>query len=163
MSSYLPSLYKARVPTRQRVCCICVDRTQGKTEKVRLGYGVEIWLCAPHASVKFQRQRGGRDFVLTLHELWASHGCLTLNRSKALTAHGAALKQGRNAKRARPGSYAWPELRRRAESAYASGATPDAITHHVNHLFDTYPARPPSRRTLRRWHTERRWLAPGPP
>ena len=31
MSDYLPSLYKARkVPTKQTVCCICVDRTRGK-------------------------------------------------------------------------------------------------------------------------------------
>ena len=159
MSSYLPSLYKAKVPTKQRVCCICVDRTRGKTQKVRLGFGVEIWLCEAHASPEFQRQRGGRDFVLTLHDLWAAHGCLTLARSKALTAHSTALKQTRAAKRPRPGSYAWPDLRRRAEAAYAGGAAPDHLTHRISQLFpDDAPARPPSRRTLRRWHTERRWL-----
>ena len=33
----LPTLYKARdVPTKQPVCAICVDRTRGKTHKLRL-------------------------------------------------------------------------------------------------------------------------------
>jgi hypothetical protein len=29
-------------------------------------------------------------------------------------------------------------------------------------LHATGPAHPPSRRTMRRWHTERRWLARAP-
>jgi hypothetical protein len=79
-SPYLPSLYKARkVPTKQPVCAICVDRTRGKTQRVGFGYGVEVWLCEGHASVGFLTQRGGRDVVLTLRRCvageWVFDGC----------------------------------------------------------------------------------------
>jgi hypothetical protein len=48
---YLATLYKARkVPTKQPVCVICLDRTRGTTQRLRLGYGVEIWLCEGHAA-----------------------------------------------------------------------------------------------------------------
>src|SRR3954447_9071338 len=47
----LPTLYKARnVPTKQPVCVICIERTRGRTQHVRYGYGVEVWLCEGHAS-----------------------------------------------------------------------------------------------------------------
>ena len=53
-SDYLPTLYKARrVPTKQPVCAICVDRTRAKTQRLTLTHGVAVWLCAPHASVEF--------------------------------------------------------------------------------------------------------------
>ena len=59
----LPTLYKARgVPTKQVVCAICVDRTRGRTERVRLTHRVSVWLCPEHASREFQTQRRGRDF-----------------------------------------------------------------------------------------------------
>jgi len=161
MSYYAPSLYKARkVPTKQNVCCICVDRTRGKTQKVRLGYGVEIWLCQAHACPEFQRQRNGRDFELTLSRLWSAHGCWTVARQKALkafTTARVAAKQPRH----RPGSYAWPELRQRAEAAFAKGAAPEWIAGEVKRRYTDCPARPPSRRTIRRWHAERRWIGPG--
>src|SRR5207245_2405355 len=113
-SPYLPSLYKARnVPTKQPVCAICVDRTRGKTQRVGFGYGVEVWLCAGHASAAFQRQRSGRDLVLTLTELWRANGCLTVARRKAMDAHVASLKP--RPQRPRPGSYAWPRVRATAE------------------------------------------------
>jgi len=39
----LPTLYKARgLSTKQPVCAICVERTRGRTEQVRLGYGVGV-------------------------------------------------------------------------------------------------------------------------
>jgi hypothetical protein len=158
-TSYVPTLYKARkVPAKQPVCAICVDRTRGKTQHVRLTYGVALWLCAEHASAEFQTQRSGRDFVLTLQRLWQAHGCLTASRSKALTAHLAALS-GRPP-RPRPGSYAWPLLRARAEARFAAGASPaDAMTA-IGRAFATgHPlARPPSPRTVHRWHADRRWL-----
>src|SRR5262249_23018649 len=94
MSSYLPSLYKARnFPTKQVACCICVERTRGRTQKLILGYGVEIWLCKDHASREFQTQRDGRDFELTLMRLWQAHGCWTLARHKALKAFTAARQE----------------------------------------------------------------------
>jgi len=74
----LPTLYKARgLSTKQPVCAICVERTRGRTEQVRLGYGVGVWLCAGHASREFQTRRGGRDFVRTLSGVWKANGCLT--------------------------------------------------------------------------------------
>jgi hypothetical protein len=159
-----PTLYKARgVPTKQPVCAICVDRTRGRTTRLDLGHGVHVWLCAPHASLEFQTQRAGRDFVLTLSRLWQAHGCLTQPRQRALDRHLAARKPAQAAERPRPGSYAWPEVRKRVEHALAAGTTLDRITAA---LADPRPfgrARPPSRATLQRWRRERRWLAARPP
>jgi hypothetical protein len=164
-SDYLPTLYKARkVPTKQVVCAICVERTRGRTELLRLGYGVSVWLCRAHASREFQVQRNGRDFVLTLMQLWQAHGCLTAARHKALDGHLAALKE--RAARTKPGSYAWPDLRRHVERAYSGGAPTAAAIAHVSRTLATCPARPPSARTMHRWRAQRRWLvepSTGPP
>jgi hypothetical protein len=62
----LPSLYKARHIGKQNPCAICVERTRGRTQRVTLGYGVQVWLCAGHASVEFLTHRSGRDLVVTL-------------------------------------------------------------------------------------------------
>jgi hypothetical protein len=159
--AYVPTLYKQRrVPTRQAVCAICVERTRGRTTELNMGYGVTVWLCSGHASHAFQTQRSGRDLVLTLQRLWRAHGCLTAARHKALRAHLAAL-QGPNA-RSRPGSYTWPTLRAEAEQRFAAGAPPLAVIAalRARHAADT--ARAPSIRTMRRWCTERRWLARPP-
>jgi hypothetical protein len=156
--SYLPTLYKARVPTKQPVCAICIDRTQGKTSVLGLGYGVEVWLCAAHASTEFQRQRAGRDFVLTLRGIWKANGCLTAARSRALNAHLARLRE--RPQRNRPGSYAWPQLRLAAEAAFREGQSPLAVASlHQSRLADC-EARPPSLRTFRRWKAQRRWISP---
>ena len=109
--------------------------------------------------------RSGRDFVLTLQRLWQAHGCLTTARSRALSAHLAALTATPRARR-RPGSYAWPELRRRLEARFAGGLSPSAATAQVTRAFSAgHPlARPPSTRTVQRWHADARWLtSPSPP
>jgi hypothetical protein len=156
-----PTLYKARgVPLKQAVCAICVDRTRGRTTRVELGYGVHVWLCAPHASLEFQRQRAGRDFVLTLSRLWQAHGCLTGSRQRALDQHLAARRPDPSRDRPRPGSYAWPEERRRAERAFAGGAALDTVASALTDPRAFGRARPPSRATLARWRRERRWLNP---
>ncbi len=156
-SDYLPTLYKARkVPTKQPVCMICIDRTRGKTQLVRLGYGVSVSLCAAHASTEFQRQRNGRDFARTLLGVWQACGCLTAARHKAIHAH--LTSQTDQPARPRPGSYAWPELRRTLEHRYAAGARPADIAHTIHTRYATCPAHPPSHRTLQRWHHQRRWL-----
>ncbi len=160
-SSYLPTLYKARkVPTKQAVCAICAERTRGRTRLVELGYGVTVHLCQGHASREFQTQRNGRDFVLTLQRLWHAHGCLTAARSNALRRHLAACS-GAEA-RPRPGSYSWPELRQTAEAAFAAGNPAQAVIAALRGLHETGPAHPPSARTMRRWHADRRWLARAP-
>jgi hypothetical protein len=158
----LPTLYKARrVPTKQAVCAICVERTRGKTRLVELGYGVSVHLCEGHASDEFQTQRNGRDFVLTLQRLWHAHGCLSVARSNALRRHLAACS-GAEA-RPRPGSYAWPELRQLAEHAFAAGHPAGAVIAILRRLHETGAAHPPSPRTMRRWHAERRWIVRPPP
>ncbi len=158
---YAPSLYKARgVPLKQPVCGICIDRTRGRTARVDLGYGVSIWLCAAHASPGFLCGRSGRDLVLTLMRTWQAHGCYTAARRKALDAHLARLRA--RPPRQRPGSYAWPELRRRVEAACAKGAGAHAAAQLAARARYGIAA-PPSARTLRRWRTERRWAeAPAP-
>src|SRR4051794_37864463 len=107
---YLPSLYKARkVPVKQPVCAICVDRTRGRTQCVELGYGVSVWFWERHADLGFLTARGGRDLVVTLMRVWQANGCLTAARRKALERHVAGLRPA--GRRARPGSYAWPAVR----------------------------------------------------
>jgi hypothetical protein len=156
----LPTLYKARnLPLKRPVCAICVDRTRGRTQEIRLGYRVTVWLCPGHAAQAFQTKRGGRDFVRTLMGVWQANGCMTAARHRALDSHLAQLRA--HPPRQRPGSYTWPDLRRRLEARYATGAPPiDPHTHH--YPCDTCTAHSPSRRTLQRWHAERRWLSRPP-
>jgi hypothetical protein len=157
-----PTLYKARhVPTKQQVCAICVDRTRGKTQRVQLTHRVSVWLCQAHASREFQTQRSGRDFVTTLHRVWKANDCLTVARDRALTAH-LAQQRGPRPERPRPGSYTWPSLRRAVEAEYARGTTPYQAHQAVHRQHADCPARPPSRRTIQRWHAQRRWLAQPP-
>ncbi|MDX6533810.1 MAG: hypothetical protein QOF68_1554 [Gaiellales bacterium] len=154
------SLYKARkVPTKQPVCAICVDRTRGRTQRVTFGYGVEVWMCQAHASTEFLTGRSGRDVVVTLIGIWRANGCLTAARQRALDAHLAALKP--RPRRKRPGSYAWPKLRLRAEQLWHAGDSRDNVQRRI--LSATYQnAQSPSRRTIQRWHADRRWAAPRP-
>jgi hypothetical protein len=157
-----PTLYKARqVATKQPVCAICVDRTRGKTQKLQLTHRVSVWLCQDHASPTFQTRRSGRDFVTTLAAVWKANDCLTIARNKALTAHLQSLRAPKPP-RPCPGSYAWPDLRRDVERAYRDGVTPQEATRHVNEQHGAGPARPPSRRTIQRWHAQRRWLVRPP-
>jgi hypothetical protein len=142
-SPYLPTLYKARhVPTKQPVCAICVERTRGRTQHVRLGHRVGVWLCEAHGSREFQTRRNGRDFVRTLHGVWQANDCLTLARSRALDAHLAGLRE--RPQRARPGSYAWPELRHALEHRYARGASPTQLALLVHDRYRSCPAHAPA-------------------
>jgi hypothetical protein len=157
-----PTLYKARnVPTKQPVCAICVDRTRGATQRLRLTHRVSVWLCADHAGREFQTRRSGRDFVTTLAAVWKANDCLTVARDKALNAHLERLR-GAAPQRPRPGSYAWPDLRRSVERDYARGATPHEAHAAVQHEHGAGSATPPSRRTIQRWHAQRRWLVRPP-
>jgi hypothetical protein len=153
----LPTLYKARnLPLKRPVCAICVDRTRGRTEEIRLGYRVAVWLCPGHAAQAFQTKRGGRDFVRSLMGVWQANGCMTAARHRALDAHLNQLRT--RPPRNRPGSYAWPELRRRLEVRCATGAPPLDPANPPHHACQACTAHAPSRRTLQRWHAERRWL-----
>jgi hypothetical protein len=158
--SRLPSLYKARgIPVKSPICAICLDRTRGRTLERELTHGVRIWLCEGHHSVEFLRANAGRDFVVTLMRSWRAHGCLTRARSRALDAHLLAVRAlGKTVTRRRPGSYAWPRLRREAEEAFARG---DGILSTISRLRERHlldHATVPSVRTMRRWFSQCRWL-----
>ena len=159
--AYVPTLYKNRgVPLKSPVCAICIDRTRGQTTRLDLGYGVRVSLCRLHASVEFQCSYAGREFVLTLMRVWEAQGCMTLPRHRALEAHSARIREnGRASTRWRPGSYSWVRLREEAERRFFDGAALDAtiVTLRGRHADDF--ARPPSVRTMRRWHAQRRWLS----
>ena len=133
----LPTLYKARnLPLKRPVCAICVDRTRGRTEEVRLGYRVTVWLCPGHAAQAFQTKRGGRDFVRTLMGVWQADGCLTVARHRALDAHLGSFAQtapatGREATPGRSCVAAWkrampPEWRPLTRPASATIRVPAA-------------------------------------
>lgn len=158
--TYLPTLYKARgVPVKSPICAICLDRTRGRTLERQLTHGVRIWLCEGHHSVEFLRRNAGRDFVVTLMRTWRSHGCLTRARSRALDAHlGAIRATGGAAKRPRPGSYAWPRLRREAEEAFARGERILATITRLRERHALDHATVPSIRSMRRWFAQGRWL-----
>ena len=156
----LPSLYKARgVPVKSPVCAICVDRTRGKTLERQLTHGVRIWLCAGHHSIEFMRANAGRDFAVTLMRSWRAHGCLTRARARALDAHLHAIKAtGTRTNRPRPGSYAWPRLRREAEHDFARGRPVLTTIARLRQRHASGAATVPSIRTMRRWFSQGRWL-----
>jgi hypothetical protein len=142
------------------LCAICADRTRGTTIPVRLAYRVTVWLCEAHASPEFQARRDGLDLVEALERLWHAHGCLTAARRRALAAHVALFTRA-PAARSRPGSYAWPELRLRAEAEWAGGAPPLPTIQRLRRELAGGPVTPPSVRTMQRWFSQGRWrLAP---
>lgn len=45
---------KARgLPLKRPVCATCIDRTRRRTEEIRVGYRVTVWLWPGHASQAF--------------------------------------------------------------------------------------------------------------
>jgi hypothetical protein len=124
---------------------------------------VKLSLCEGHHSVEFMRSNAGRDFAVTLMRIWRAQGCFTRARSRALDAHLKAVRTLRTTiVRARPGSYAWPRLRREAEECFARG---DGILNTISRLREWHArdhAKAPSMRTMRRWFAQGRWLRAGP-
>jgi hypothetical protein len=156
----LPTLYKCRgIPVKMPICAICLDRTRGRTQVRELTHGVRLSLCEGHHSVEFMRSNAGRDFAVTLLRIWRAQGCLTRARSRALDAHLRAVRAlGTRVTRPRPGSYAWPRLRREAEERFARG---DSVIATITRLREQHAldhAKVPSIRTMRRWFSQGRWL-----
>src|SRR5262245_20514967 len=160
------SLYKGERLGKRPPCLICMGPGEGERAQLHLPYGVSVWLCGAHRSAEFQARRAGRDFVASLWRAWEAAGCLTKARSRALEAHRARVL-GQGGPRSRPGSYSWPALRREAEARFAAGEAPGRVMRELRERALGGAAVPPSRRTLRRWFQEGRWLggppAPGPP
>jgi hypothetical protein len=138
-------------------CALCADRTRGRTIRLRLTHGITVWLCEAHASPEFQLRRDGCELAEALARVWQASGCLTATRRRALAAHVALVSRDLAATRPRPGSYAWPELRARAEMEWARGAPPLPTIRRLRREVAGGPVTPPSERTMQRWHRERRW------
>lgn len=164
------SYYKNHAAPR-RPCLICGIRTRGNTRQVHLGQGVFVRLCDEHADPAFARSRSGRDCSLSLHHALQAAGKLTRRAERAIDAYVARHQQParRPTGRARPGSYAWPEIRARLEAVLARGALTTArmaeiVRGWLGVELRRGLVRMPSLRTLRRWRHEQRWLdAPGLP
>jgi hypothetical protein len=138
------------------LCLICLDRTLGETFACRLGHGITVWLCERHNAVEFHRHNGGREFAGVLALSWQANGCLTRSRLRALDSHLRAVDALHRpaTPRRRPGSYAWANLRREAEEAFADGHDVlETITRlRERHAHDH--AQVPSVATMRRWYAE---------
>lgn len=161
----LPTFYKRGSGRRTEPCLLCMTTHRGPTVEAFLGFGVTVFLCEQHASREFRRQRGGRDFNLSMERAFTAAGCFTRNRQKALDAIWN-LDRARETEppptRARPGSYAWPHLRELVEDACRRGIVSmrklrALIQDHLRAELRRGRVRLPSDRTLRRWRSERRW------
>jgi hypothetical protein len=65
---------------------------------------------------------------------------------------------GRAVVRRRPGSYAWPRLRRDAEACFARGERALTTITRLRERHARDHATVPSVRTMRRWFAEGRWM-----
>lgn len=161
----LPSFYKLDTGRRSKPCFLCLTRTEGPTVEVYLGFGQSVCLCEGHASEEFRRQRGGRDFYLSLSLAFTAAGCYTVARQRALRRIFEEKRQRSETStpgRARPGSYAWPNLRALVEDACHQGVIAlrklrALLEEHLRAELRRGRVRLPSDRTLRRWRLERRW------
>lgn len=165
--SFPATAYKNRRASRCP-CLVCQTLTEGEARDIYLGYGVTIRLCARHASIDFIRADSGRHFSLTVHQALRSAGRLTRNHVKALDSFiERHVRPGRRrsdaAERARPGSYAWREIRMRLEERLARGSLSTAAMAGLVRDWLKVELRRgrvsmPSLRTLRRWRLDARWL-----
>lgn len=144
------------------ICVLCGHGGRGTPAEFHMTHGVSVWLCRSHRSPAFLRRRRGRVFAGRLEAVWRAAGTATRRRLAALDAHRRRMR-GRPATRPAPGSYAWPLMRREAEERFAAGAAPGDVIADLRGRYRAAPATVPSVRTMRRWHTEARWLTTPPP
>lgn len=144
-----------------KVRCALCGSEDGAAEHA-LTHGVRVTLCATHRSNEYLGDDGGHTIAGALENLWAASGCLTVRRRRALAAHPRRMSAAvRPAARKRPGSYAWPHVRRAAEDRFAAGEPPQRVMTELRaaHQGDAHV---PSLRTMRRWFIEARWMHPDP-
>jgi hypothetical protein len=153
------SYYKGTKLGKRPACAICAGPGAGERELLHLPAGVSVWLCAAHRRAEFLTRRAGRDLVASLMHVWRAAGCLDRRRSAALDGHLRRLQAGARDGPGRPGSYAWPTLRREAEERFAAGEPPAAVIAGLRRRHAGDHARVPSERTMRRWFAEGRWLS----
>jgi hypothetical protein len=151
------SLYKGERLGKRPPCLICMGPGEGERGLLHLPGGVSVWLCGAHRSAGFLTRRAGRDLCVSLMRAWEAAGCMTRARHRALDAHLARVAVA--PARGRPGSYAWPRLRRQAERRFAAGEAPARVIGELLGGLPRGPATAPSRRTMLRWFREGRWSA----
>jgi hypothetical protein len=155
------SYYKAAWIGKLPMCAICGGAGDGPRAEHHLTHGISVWLCGAHRSDEFQRRRAGRDFVASLHAVWRAAGIRSKRHEAALSAHLNRVR--RQPQRAQPGSYSWPGLRREAEHRFSAGEHPRRVIEDLRRQHAGLAANVPSVRTMRRWFSEARWLAPPAP
>lgn len=143
-------------------CAICAGGGLGTVTEHHLTHGVSVNLCHHHQSEHFQTLDGGQEFVHALRAVWAAAGCLTRQREQALDAHTRRIRNAVKTERQRPGSYTWPRMREEAERRWSEGQNRLRVMYDLRRLHAGSSAIVPSMRTMRRWHTEARWLDPPP-
>lgn len=160
-----PTYYKNHAVPRGRGCLVCQTRTRGRVVDLHLGHGIYVRVCDAHASTAFIESRSGRDFLCTIGAALTAAGAMTRRASRALDrfveVHGRRTAPPPGA-RTRPGSYAWPALRRRLEELLRTRMLSGAQMRRLVEDWTRSERRRglvelPSLRTLRRWRAERRW------
>lgn len=154
-------VYKGpRVPKGASLCAACYPAKRAGQE-IPLANGVSVVLCPVHRDPAFIGSRSGRDFLASMTELLRSFGIngRRFHDAIARVARDAATRTTRPP-RVRPGSYAWPRARARAEAVWSAGGTYDHGVRAALSLLESLPdgVRRPSAQTLRRWWRECRWL-----
>ena len=91
------------------------------------------------------------------HRSWRAHGCMTRARAHSMLISTPSRPAGRT-NRPRPGSYAWPRLRREAEHDFARGSAVLTTIARLRERHASGAATVPSIRTMRRWFSQGRWL-----
>jgi hypothetical protein len=139
-------------------CVICGHGGRGMARPFHMTHGIAVWLCSTHGDPRFLRRERGRVFAERLHAAWVSAGRATKKHLNALEAHIRRMAP-ESPTRGLPGSYSWPDLRELAEARFAAGDDPEIVIRELRERYANHaPARVPSVRTLRRWHTQARWL-----
>jgi hypothetical protein len=152
------SFYKGEPLGKRPPCLVCAGAGDGPRALLHLTHGVSLWLCAGHRAPEFLRKRAGRDFVLTIGQMWSAAGIASTRRHKALSDHLRRVAQPGSTSRPRPGSYAWPHVREEAEKRFAAGEAPRDVISEIHARHQGGPAPGPSIRTLYRWFNDGRWL-----
>lgn len=153
MDTFTASLRRDRSAT---LCAIC--SAPRPTRPYHLTHGLAVNLCVVHRSESYLRRRRGTVFTDALRQLWVAHGIHTTRRERALIHHRRRVI-GTPADRPRPGSYAWPAVRRDAEKRFARGDDPGEVAGAIRRRLAGSVATAPALRTIRRWFTDGRWLA----
>jgi hypothetical protein len=159
-------IYKGRGkgPAKHPRCLACFPKSVAGQE-VPLRRGVRLVLCADHRDARFLHSRGGRDFLAATGALFRSLGLTGRRYHDALLSFLDDVRDtSKPTPRMRPGSYAWPELRRDAEQAWQAGASFEDGCHIVYTHGEpiTRRLRLPSLPTVRRWWRQKRWMLPRP-